>query len=151
MERCTQRVKSQCKWVVARLQFTILLSSTKLVALILTKRKCGHTRKTNPWDDCIIKSIISWPPTSTYKNIQAALFESHRTVSYRLVNAFQLRFCKPAWKPRLWKLKQKNVWTLEQKNNGEILCSLMNLYCSSLLCAKHYARREMVKNIPYKL
>lgn len=79
--------------------------------------------------------------TSTCKKIQAALFESH----YRLVNAFQLRFCKPAWKQRLWKLKQKNVWTLEQKNNREISCSLMNPYCRSLLWAKHYARRPPKK------
>lgn len=69
-----------------------------------------------------------------------------RTVSCRLVHEFQLRSCKPAWKPRLWKEKEvPDIWSMNirQKNNGETLFS-------DVSTLQHYVRRPPGKRYDEK-
>lgn len=119
------------------------LPSTKLMTYSDWKKKSGHSSKTTSRDDPI-KSIVPRSPTSSCKiGCTALLFKdtdvNRMTVSCRLVNEFKLISCKPASEQRLWKWKRR-IWHLskstdiEQRSTSEMLSSLMNLYCSSLLC-----------------
>lgn len=101
-----------------------------LPSTYFNQKKSGCPRKITR-DDHILKSIVSQSPVSSYKNVWVALLlkgtdESRKAVSCRLVNGFQLRSCKPAWKPILTvEMKRsawhspKEAWALDRETMGK--------------------------------
>ena len=91
-------------------------------------KKSGRPRKTTPRDDHAIRRIAVRSPMNSASKIQSSLLAkgtdiSRRTVSWRLVDDFDLKAHKPAHKPRLTQpMKSKHLafakkhvkWTIQQ-------------------------------------
>lgn len=100
-------MKFQSKWVVARLQFTMLLQSAKWMALILTERKMEIPERqplekmiSNPWFNDLQQVHVK----------QLSYFASYRTISYSVVSEFQLGSYIAARQQRLsWEMKKKRL------------------------------------------
>ena len=92
------------------------------------RKRSGRPRKTSIRDDNLIRRMVVRSPTSSTKKLQAALLRkgtrvTQMTISRRLSREFNLKWYKPARKPRLTPVmkakrlafaKKHRDWTIQQ-------------------------------------